>query len=166
MAFVCTINLEAHHVEAFQNGGEYTVVSRIGVDYDRCLNYFLTVALSPLPGYDNTLEYTFFVVEVNGYTGEERFFHSGLDVSEIFTPRDKAVILATVLWATEKLLNAVRPTTVYRCTHDMDAPEKALEKHYLIGKAFEKAGYELKTCDPYHGKRSWFAYRATQISQS
>ncbi|MCJ2108640.1 hypothetical protein MKK70_25355 [Methylobacterium sp. E-041] len=129
----------------------------IGYDDASTKVYTMAVGFEPLPGGDT--KYFFHVVEGDTETGEECVHWSGRETRFITQSEDRKAILAAVLTLTEGLLKSAEPDTVRWFTHEERPPDKALVKHFLIANVFDVSGYDVRTCDPYHGRWVWFAER-------
>jgi hypothetical protein len=58
-----------------------------------------------------------------------------------------------------KLLDEVKPASVFCCTHGSDLPEKALRKHEAVAHVFEMCGYDVASQPVQLGKYSWWMKR-------
>ena len=157
MVFVCTLNPENLDYEVFKRGVAYSVLFRIGFDETKKCNYFAQIGLESMAGPD--LEYYFNIVEVVSNNRGERIYWSGNNTSRFILKDDRLRVLNAIYQATIGLLDHAKPLSVYRCTYDENPPDRSLEKHYCISKAFEEAGYGVVMGDPYGSKRWWWAYR-------
>lgn len=158
MTFALTIDSDRWHADVFQDGSAYAVLVHVGYCDEEPLNYFVHTSLETRPGGDG-MEFVFYLIEANGETGTEHAYWSGRDVAKFITQDDRSAILRVVCAATGKLLDQVKPSVVYRYTHDADLPDKALEKHHVISKVFTNCGYRVIRGDEYHGHRMWRAER-------
>jgi hypothetical protein len=156
MAFVRTLSRDDFQFETFKNGNAWLVIVSIGYDDEKDASYTLVVGLEP--GGGSAIEYFFQIVEAEGETGGEHTYWSGRD-TRFIRPDDRKVILEAVLTATHMLLTSARPSRVEMVTYDPNPPEKALVKHWMVGKVFESCGYKVQAADPYHGKRVWWMER-------
>lgn len=157
MAFKCTVDGELFHADHFREGEEFTVLCPVGYLDDQDVNFFVQVGLAPMAS--GECEYFFFVIMVNGATKQETPIYSGINLPDVVDAQSRRHILSIVLSATEVLLTIAKPKKIFRCTHDANPPEKALEKHYLVTKVFEHLGYEVCTSDQWYGKRCWWAHK-------
>ncbi len=153
MSFVCTAARQTYHFDVFRKGESYAITFPIGYDSEEDLNYFAMIGLESMPPGD--LEYYFCLLEVDGANKTERQIWSGRGLSADASENDRRDILSVILYATANLLDTVKPERVFRCTHDADMPDKALEKHYEISQIFTRCGYDVRAADVYHGKRTW-----------
>jgi len=160
--FICTVGSGDVHVDYIKREFGYAVLVPIGYSEDGQYNYFVQTAFSELPG--GELEYYFNVIEVDGVNNNEYFYTSGWDTRILIQGDDRLKVLSAICAATRHLIMAVKPQQCMRCTNDAHQPDKALEKHYLISKIFEEAGYEVVTADPFHGRRIWWMIRGTTES--
>lgn len=159
MAFVCTAVRQTYHFDVFRGGDGYAITFPIGYDDDHTkdLNYFAMIGLESVPPGD--LEYYFCVLEIDGIDKTERPIWSGKELPTDISGSARREILCLILLATANLLNTVKPERVFRCTHDADMPDKALEKHQEISQIFRDCGYNVRTADSFHGKRTWWMER-------
>jgi hypothetical protein len=154
MAFVCTISDESFSTEVFINGSSTGCVINVGYDDTSDKGFSVVVGLETAPGGGH--EFFFFLLEVDGGTGAEHPYWCGKDVAKFIGKDDRNQILRAILGVTEFILTEIKPKSVNYCTHDQNPPEEALVKHFLIANVFEECGYEVRTADPYHGKRIWW----------
>lgn len=157
MAFICTAVHSAYHFDVFRRGDSHAITFPVGYDDVEDINYFAMVGLDSMP--PGELKYYFCLLEVDGSSKTERMIWSGKDLPGEITESDRRVILEIILIATESLLKSVAPERVFRCTHDANMPDKALEKHHEISQVFIRCGYLVHTADSFHGKRTWWMER-------
>jgi hypothetical protein len=157
MAFVRVISDEEFQADTFKKGNSWSIVVNIGYDDENDLSYSLVVGLEPMGG--GAIEYFFQIIEADGESGGEYIYWSGKDTAAFIPKEDRVVILSAVLTATRALIENAKPSRVEMVSYDPDPPQKALVKHWLIGRVFEQCGYVVKTADPYHGKRVWWMER-------
>ena len=137
--------------------GQISATILIGSDEDRGINYFSEAVLSP---YDEDCpEYSFAIIAHDVVENTYTTFMSGLKTAELFSRDDRETILSAICWATQELLNFAQPQKVYRCTHDVRPPDKAVEKHHMISVVFAACGYKVARCNDWHGQRVWIAER-------
>jgi hypothetical protein len=157
MAFVRVLNEEEFQAETFRSGNSWSIVVNVGYDDEKPISYSLHVGLSPMAG--GPIEFYFQIVEFDEEYESEHAFLSGKDTACFLKGDDRKIVLWAVLTAAHMLLEAAKPERVEYVAYDPDPPEKALLKHWLIGKVFEESGYEVSTADPFHGKRVWWMVR-------
>ncbi|NJL08927.1 MAG: hypothetical protein HC900_12290 [Methylacidiphilales bacterium] len=153
MPFVCTIDPDSIQAAFFQEGGDYLIVIPIGFDDASPLTYSLMVTLSPSGG--GLLEYAFCIIEANDVEYSENQIWSGLESARFLKGDDRKDVLSLLIQCTKFLLDSVRPLSVFFCTIDTFAPEKADRKYSLVAQTFEMCGYRVRTTDPWHGQRYW-----------
>jgi len=153
MAFVCDVAEDVIQGHFQRHGSAYVVVVPIGYDDEEDKSYTLLVTLDILPGVE--YEFTYCIVEHDGATNSEYCYWSGADVAKFIGKEDRATILGCLASVTAHLLRAVRPRHVTMCSWDVNLPEKAKRKHFLIARVFEACGYEVHTFDEYHGQSVW-----------
>jgi hypothetical protein len=157
MGFVCTAARQTYHFDVFRRGDSYAITFPVGYDDTEDLNYFAMIGLESMP--PGELEYYFCLLRIDGVNKTEQTIWSGRDLPRGISETDRRAILAVILMATASLLSSVRPERVFRCTHDTNMPDKALEKHHEISQIFTRCGYRVQTADTYHGKRTWWMER-------
>jgi hypothetical protein len=125
----------------------------VGYDAEAHLNFFIVVALEPVPAVE-ALELAFCLVEVSP-DGTEKPYWSGLDVAQFINAIDRACILDVVLQSVKTLIDIVKPAQIRRVTRDANLPPGGLEKHYAISGLLEDMGYTVHRYDVYNGKYCW-----------
>lgn len=155
---------ETHH---FRDGSGHCAIVRIGRDPVRDLYYSAFLAFDTVAGHPNDqLEFVFCIIEADEYGTENRRIWSGLETKHLFKHEDRATILAAVLTALKQLISNTKPKSVYRCTRDAHAPDKAGIKHIRIARVFESCGYVVRTADPYGGRVVWWMDLAEQAASN
>jgi hypothetical protein len=132
------------------------VVIPIGYDDENAINYSVLMGFEPT-GAD--LEFFWVIVGAHTKDGSVVEYWSGLDTKRLFGKPERAAIRSAVMGGVETLLSANRPERIFCCTHDSDAPEKALHKHILIAAVFKTCGYDVVRQPMYLGKHSWWMER-------
>lgn len=160
MAFICTVKGENFNIEVFRKGNAFSVVINLGYEDDSDAGYSAVIGLEPMGG--GNIEFFFHLVRFRDGHDDELFW-SGLDLPNCILPNDRECILDALCSTAHELLNQVKPPTFHYCTHDRDAPDKALVKHILMMKVFESCGYTVNSADPYQGKRVWWMERKSDV---
>jgi hypothetical protein len=159
MAFVCTCKGEYFQYKFFNFDNEHTVISPVGFDDWKNVDYFAQTGISPSGG--GELEYYFNLIETYRKIEHEQIFWSGQEVSAFIDKDDRRRIMDVILGCTRVLIERVQPKVFFRCA-DAGMPPKALEKHYLISNVLTEIGYDVRIADPYMGKQVWYVRRREQ----
>ncbi len=62
----------------------------------------------------------------------------------MFSRERRQVILLAIKETVGEMIDRYRPSRVFMCTMDEDAPELALRKHFAIVDVFRKRGYKIE----------------------
>ena len=157
MPVVCTVAQGGFRVQVFQAGTSGVAIVSIGYDDTEPLNYSAAVGLDILPG--GVSELYLHIVEADGATGHENIFLSGKDTGFIANPKDREVILASILTGLKGLLTMVGPEEFVWFTRDEQLPRKALLKFQAIRQAIERSGYVVTSSRLSLGRKAWKARR-------
>jgi hypothetical protein len=156
MPWMRLLNRQISHEDVKRDGEEFFIQVLVGRNDVTDRTYAISAGLSPAP--PGTLEYVFSLIQVEGETGAEIVFRNGLSASTI--PKEiRREILYIILRATKLLVEVASPDCIFMCTMIPDLPKKALEKFHRVNEVFAECGYTVTECEPYHGKRSWWAER-------
>lgn len=156
MAWMRLLNRQISHEDVKRDGEEFFISVLVGRNDLTNQSYAISAGLSPVP--PGTLEYYFALIQVDGENNNEIVSRSGLFASTI--PKDiRREILEVLLRATKLLVEVAAPNCIFMCTLIANLPDKALEKFHRVNNVFADCGYTVTECEPYHGKRSWWAER-------
>ena len=160
MAFFCILTEGQAQGQFFFSPSSNSVLIPVGYDDDPDTDksYNLFVSFDPLTGTDD-LEFSFAIIEHDSETDSEYVYWSGREIAQFITREDRNVIGGTLLAASERLLNAKRPSRFIMCTRDDGAPQRAHQKFIRIAHLFAECGYVVTNADPYHGLQIWWMER-------
>lgn len=160
MAFRCILSEPGCMIDYGKQGEEHTVLAHFGWDEHEEWDAYLHVGLSPLVG--GGMELYFFVLRVDRSTGDVVQHYSGLETRSWLHGEDRKGVRALLSQAVGELICKAEPVLVEGMTHEPDLPDKALAKHEDLWSIFSEQGYEVTRCDPYHGRRVWWAVLPTE----
>ena len=161
MAFVCTVSQGGFRVQVFQAGVSGVAIISIGHDDTEPLDYSGVVGLDVLPG--GLSELYFCILEADGETGGENMLFSGRETSFIVDPKDRELVLASILTGLKGLLSMIGPDDFVWFTHDEHLPKKALLKFQAIRQVVERSGYAVTSSRLSAGRKAWKAKRLLSL---
>jgi hypothetical protein len=158
MSFICTVGIERAPANIVRDGNTFSLTELVGFDDKRDVSYFVLVTLAPMPGGD--MELTFCLVEHEGETDAEHLYWSGKDVARFIPREDRKMIMGFVVAeAVRDLVQAARPTRIFRLAMDENPPPRALAKHLFIAQVIESCGYKVSSAEFRYGRHSWWMER-------
>lgn len=141
------------HIEFLEIEGGGALAVPFAINHEIPCVYSLVVMLSP---YDEGMhEFSFSIVQQVEGNDKEIEYQSGKKTKNLLNDEARSLCLALLLLLTQKLLSVYKPRKVFRCTFDVNPPQKAIEKHHIVNQAFHVSGYTITRTDPWYGRRTW-----------
>ncbi|MBB4955459.1 hypothetical protein H4S14_003590 [Agrobacterium vitis] len=159
MAFIFT--LDAHWVTTLTLlkletvEGEYIFQVPVGFDDETNAVISAFVCFATVAGYGSERYELVFHVVVADADGPD-WRSDGLETVTILRDKkDRQRVLSVILYGARRLIEEVKPLTVFMTTHELNLPEKALVKYDKIAGVFAPMGYRAGRGDPMHGQQIW-----------
>lgn len=129
----------------FQRDTTKLCIVKIGYDDTDGFNYSL---MADIGQSECGNEFSFFLVEHNAESEEDREIFDGLEVAKIIPKYAKAAILETLAKMSQTLVVSTNFDSFYMTTFSNRLPDKALKKYRRLCHVFENAGYEVSELEP------------------
>lgn len=125
-------------------GARFSVITPIAASDDKRRMVAVLTSLYPFEEQGCPMHEFQFAISVTDLEADEVFETCERDMAKGYIPDEvRSRVMECVCAAIPALVEHVQPTAIYRVTKATRPPQKALDKHELVTRRFQKCGFEI-----------------------